>query len=103
MVYGFLLLGLAGFALQLPSRAGTVIVIADRSASMPGDSEGSQKDTIDLLPNQIATIIDERAHRFVVAVGNVPDAKATRRKARGSHTLVERADAHAERRLTGTW
>jgi hypothetical protein len=34
--------------------------------------------------------------------GMVPEANATRRKARGIHNPVDRASAHAERRLTGT-
>src|SRR4051794_9127774 len=43
-----------------------------------------------------------REAEFFSRNGTVPEAKATRRKARGSHNLVDRALAHAERRLTGT-
>jgi von Willebrand factor type A domain len=48
-----LLLGLCGATLRLPSRAGTVVVVADRSASMPSDSEGIQKEAIRLLQEQM--------------------------------------------------
>ncbi len=42
-------LALAGLALRLPSRAGTVVVIADRSLSMPARSEAAQKEVIGLV------------------------------------------------------
>jgi hypothetical protein len=42
-------LALAGLSLRLPSRAGTVVVVADRSASMPPGSESAQKEVIDLI------------------------------------------------------
>jgi len=44
-----IVLALAGLALHLPSRAGTIVVVADRSFSMPPDSDGVQKEAIDLL------------------------------------------------------
>jgi Mg-chelatase subunit ChlD len=44
-----LLLALCGLALRLPSRAGVVVVVADRSLSMPPDSAVIQKGAIDLL------------------------------------------------------
>jgi hypothetical protein len=44
-----LLLALCGLALQLPSRAGTVVVVADRSQSMPPGSETQMKEVIDLI------------------------------------------------------
>ena len=40
---------LAQLAIRLPDRSGTVIVVADRSESMPNNSAASQKETIDLL------------------------------------------------------
>lgn len=40
---------LAGVALRLPSRNGTVVVVADRSLSMPANSEAQQKEWIDLV------------------------------------------------------
>jgi Mg-chelatase subunit ChlD len=43
------LLAVAGLSLRLPSRAGTVVVVADRSLSMPDGSAASQKEAIDLL------------------------------------------------------
>jgi Mg-chelatase subunit ChlD/uncharacterized membrane protein len=45
----FLVLALCGLALRLPSRAGTVVVLADRSLSMPPKSEAAQKLAIDLV------------------------------------------------------
>jgi Mg-chelatase subunit ChlD len=47
----FLLVGLAlaQLAIKLPDRAGTVIVIADRSESMPDNSAASEKEIIGLL------------------------------------------------------
>jgi Mg-chelatase subunit ChlD len=44
-----LLLALCGLALRLPSRAGTIIVVADRSLSMPEKSDVALKEAIDLL------------------------------------------------------
>ncbi len=44
-----LLLALCGTVLRLPSQAGTVVVLADRSQSMPAGSAVAQKEVIDLL------------------------------------------------------
>src|SRR4051794_27736293 len=44
-----ILLALCGLTPRLPSRAGTVVVVADRSASMPPGSEAAQKEAVDLL------------------------------------------------------
>jgi Mg-chelatase subunit ChlD/uncharacterized membrane protein len=43
------ILALSGLAVRLPSRAGTVVVLADRSLSMPSDSKAAQKLAIDLV------------------------------------------------------
>ncbi|HEY2574410.1 MAG TPA: VWA domain-containing protein, partial [Verrucomicrobiaceae bacterium] len=40
---------LAQLAIRLPDRSGTVIVVADRSESMPNNAAASQKEIIDLL------------------------------------------------------
>ena len=45
------LLAISGLALKLPSRIGTVIVIADRSQSMPAGSDASQREAIGLVQN----------------------------------------------------
>lgn len=45
----FVLFAIAGLAVRLPSRAGTVVVVADRSRSMPAGVDGSHKELIDLL------------------------------------------------------
>jgi Mg-chelatase subunit ChlD len=60
-----LLAALGGIALVWPSAAGTVIVVADRSRSMPADAEEGQKLAIELL--QAAMGPDERLG--VVAFG----------------------------------
>ena len=44
-----ILLAMCGLAIKLPSRAGTIVVVADRSQSMPPDSEAKQKEAIDLI------------------------------------------------------
>src|SRR5947209_4146060 len=43
------LLALAGLALRLPSRAGTVVIVADRSLSMPPETDTEQKQVIRLI------------------------------------------------------
>jgi Mg-chelatase subunit ChlD len=48
-----LLLGLCGAVLRLPSQAGTVVVVADRSQSMPQGNAATQKEVIDLLHKAI--------------------------------------------------
>lgn len=40
---------LAQFAIRLPDRAGTVIVVADRSESMPKQAAAAEKEAVDLL------------------------------------------------------
>jgi len=49
-----LILALSGLAVRLPSRAGTVVVLADRSLSMPSDSEAAQKLAIDLVGGRMS-------------------------------------------------
>jgi Mg-chelatase subunit ChlD len=44
-----LLLALAGLAVRLPSRAGVVVAVVDRSRSMPGDFEARQLEQIELM------------------------------------------------------
>jgi Mg-chelatase subunit ChlD len=44
-----ILLALCGLAVELPSRNGTVVVVADRSLSMPQGAEAAQKEAIDLI------------------------------------------------------
>ncbi len=48
-IFALVLLALCGAALRLPSRAGTVVVVADRSASMPADAPQRQAEAIGLL------------------------------------------------------
>ncbi|HEY7314752.1 MAG TPA: VWA domain-containing protein [Gemmataceae bacterium] len=49
LTLSLLLLALCGVVLRLPSQAGTVVVVADRSQSMPPGSAAAQKEAIDLL------------------------------------------------------
>lgn len=49
IVFILIILALAQLAIKLPDRAGTVIVVADRSESMPKDSDASEKEIIALL------------------------------------------------------
>src|SRR5215813_5359670 len=44
-----ILLALCGLAVKLPSRNGTIVVVADRSLSMPKGAEAAQKEAIDLI------------------------------------------------------
>ena len=48
-VLALLWLALCGLAWRLPSRAGTVVVVADRSLSMPAGNDGAQREAIELL------------------------------------------------------
>ncbi len=48
-------LALAGVGLRFPSRAGTVVVVADRSRSMPSGSDADHKELIDLLHSTIGS------------------------------------------------
>jgi len=44
-----ILFALCGLAVKLPSRNGTVVIVADRSLSMPQGAEAAQKEAIDLI------------------------------------------------------
>ncbi len=62
-----ILLAMCGLAVKLPSRTGTVVVVADRSQSMPPDSQARQKEAIDL----IQSTIQRDANLAVVSFGRV--------------------------------
>src|SRR5271170_7617245 len=49
LVFLLVVLALAQLAVKLPVRAGTVVVVADRSESMPQNSDASEKEIIGLL------------------------------------------------------
>jgi len=49
LVFVLVVLALAQLAVKLPDRAGIVVVVADRSASMPLNSDSSEKEIIGLL------------------------------------------------------
>jgi Mg-chelatase subunit ChlD len=48
-VFLFTVLALAGLAIKLPDRAGVIVVVADRSDSMPDKAAASEKEIITLL------------------------------------------------------
>jgi Mg-chelatase subunit ChlD len=60
-----LVIAMAGPRLRLPSRAGTVVAIVDRSLSMPPGAEATEKEVIDLM--QKAMSVNDRL--AVVAFG----------------------------------
>ncbi|HEY3787687.1 MAG TPA: VWA domain-containing protein, partial [Urbifossiella sp.] len=49
------LFAIAGLALRFPSRAGTVVVVVDRSRSMPAGSDADHKELIDLLHSSMGS------------------------------------------------
>ena len=53
-----ILLAMCGLAVKLPSRAGTVVVLADRSQSMPPDSQAKQKEAIDLIQDVMGSDVN---------------------------------------------
>jgi Mg-chelatase subunit ChlD len=53
LVFILVTLALAQLAIRLPDRAGTVVVVADRSESMPQNSDASEKEIIALLHKSI--------------------------------------------------
>src|SRR5258706_12490756 len=65
VVFTVIVLALAQLALRLPDRAGTVIVVADRSESMPDKAATSEKEIIGLLHKSMG----ERDQLGVVAFG----------------------------------
>ncbi|MDE0184288.1 MAG: VWA domain-containing protein [Candidatus Poribacteria bacterium] len=53
VILSLVLLAMCGLAVELPRRAGTIVVIADRSLSMPPGSEARQKEAIDLIQSEM--------------------------------------------------
>lgn len=49
MIFLLIVLALAQLAIRLPDRAGTVVVVADRSESLPANAAASEKEIIGLL------------------------------------------------------
>ncbi len=50
-----ILLALSGLAIRLPSRAGTVVVVADRSYSMPANAETAEREAIELIQRAMSS------------------------------------------------
>ena len=65
LAVGLMVLAMAGLAIDLPSRAGTVVIVADRSFSMPADSEQVQTEAVKLIQEQG----QRTSHLAVVAFG----------------------------------
>lgn len=53
LIFVLVVLALAQLAIKLPDRAGTVVVVADRSESMPQNSDASEKEIIKLLHKSV--------------------------------------------------
>lgn len=49
IIIAFVLLAMCGLSIKIPSRHGTVVIVADRSASMPADAVSKQKEAIELI------------------------------------------------------
>ncbi len=66
---------LAGLAIRFPSRAGTVVVVVDRSRSMPAGSDTDHKELIDLLHAAMGSSDQLAVVSFgqTVAVERAPD------------------------------
>ena len=56
LVLCLILLAMCGLAVKLPIRTGTVVVVADRSQSMPPDSDAKQNEAIDLIQGAMRAI-----------------------------------------------
>jgi von Willebrand factor type A domain len=65
-LFAAIVLAMAGLALQLPSRAGTVVVVADRSLSMPRDADALERE----LANTIASKRPSGSNLAVVSFGS---------------------------------
>ncbi|MFA6956295.1 MAG: VWA domain-containing protein [Thermoanaerobaculia bacterium] len=50
--FALIVLALAGLAIRLDSRAGTLVVVTDRSRSMPADGDARAKEIIDLVSSK---------------------------------------------------
>ena len=50
-----ILLAMCGLAIKLPSHAGTIVVLADRSDSMPPGSDESHKEAINLIRSSMSS------------------------------------------------
>lgn len=50
-----ILLALCGLAVKFPSRAGTVVVVADRSLSMPQNSDAAEREAIELIQRAMSS------------------------------------------------
>lgn len=65
VIFLLVVLALAQLAIKLPDRAGTVVVVADRSDSMPPNADAAEKEIIGLLHKAMGP----RDHLGVVAFG----------------------------------
>lgn len=85
-----ILLALCGLAIKLPSRAGTVIVVADRSLSMPANAEAAEREAIELIQRSMSS--DDRL--AVVSFGqNAAIERSPQTGAFAGFTNQIRADA----------
>ncbi|MBN2021137.1 MAG: VWA domain-containing protein [Sedimentisphaerales bacterium] len=68
IMLALILLAMCDLSIRIPSRHGTVVVIADRSASMPPDAASRQKEAIELIQADTT----EADNLAVVSFGGVP-------------------------------
>lgn len=72
----FILLAMCGLAVKLPSRTGTLVVVADRSQSMPTDGEARQQESIDLIQSAMESDFNLAVVSFgrVAAIEQAPQS-----------------------------
>ena len=89
-----IVLGMCGLALKLKRRAGTLVVVVDRSRSMPHNSDAKHKEMIDLLQGKMG--VSERL--AVVAFGRNPTLERSpqRGKFGGFMNKVDRDGSNLE-------
>ena len=87
VIFLLMVLALAQLAIKLPDRAGTVIVVADRSESMPQNSDSSEKEIISLLHKSMGP----RDQLGVVAFGRAAAIVRRRPRARTQRRQAGRA------------
>lgn len=72
-----ILLAMCGLAVKLPSRAGTIVIVADRSDSMPPGSDASHQEAIKLMGSSIG----DSQNLAVVSFGSAAAIESTSRRA----------------------
>ncbi len=92
VAYALLILALAGLAVERQSRAGTVVIVADRSLSMPDNADARTKEIIDLVSSERP---DENSLAVVSFARRAAIEQASSRAAFGGFTGEVGNDASA--------